>query len=45
MEEVPPLDIAEEIRSLQLDSAEVNGMNNPADAKQEEVEEVDKMEE
>ncbi|KAG5233074.1 eukaryotic peptide chain release factor GTP-binding [Salix suchowensis] len=37
--------IAEEIRSLQLDSAEVNGMNNPADAKQEEVEEVDKMEE
>ncbi|KAJ6360512.1 hypothetical protein OIU77_004512 [Salix suchowensis] len=39
------IDIAEEIRSLQLDSAEVNGMNNPADAKQEEVEEVDKMEE
>ncbi|KAG6750988.1 hypothetical protein POTOM_045505 [Populus tomentosa] len=38
-------DIAEEIRSLQLDSAEVNGVINPEDAKPEEVEEVDKMEE
>ncbi|KAJ6976162.1 eukaryotic peptide chain release factor GTP-binding subunit ERF3A-like isoform X2 [Populus alba x Populus x berolinensis] len=45
MAEVPPLDIAEEIRSLQLDSAEVNGVINPEDAKPEEVEEVDKMEE
>ncbi|KAH8491708.1 hypothetical protein H0E87_023729 [Populus deltoides] len=41
---VPSLDIAEEIRSLQLDSAEVNGVINPEDAKPEEVE-VDKMEE
>ncbi|KAL9379649.1 hypothetical protein Peur_028131 [Populus x canadensis] len=47
MAEVPSLDIAEEIRSLQLDSAasEVNGVINPEDAKPEEVEEVDKMEE
>ncbi|XP_011012445.1 PREDICTED: eukaryotic peptide chain release factor GTP-binding subunit ERF3A-like isoform X1 [Populus euphratica] len=47
MAEVPPLDIAEEIRSLQLDSAasEVNGVINSEDAKPEEVEEVDKMEE
>ena len=28
-----------------ISTSEVNGMNNPADAKPEEVEEVDKMEE
>ncbi|XP_059453395.1 uncharacterized protein LOC132183941 isoform X2 [Corylus avellana] len=40
------IDIEEEIRSLQLDSAEENnGVVNPEDAKAEEVEEVDKMEE
>ncbi|KAK2648000.1 hypothetical protein Ddye_015489 [Dipteronia dyeriana] len=38
------MDIEEDIRSLQLDSAEENnGMVNPEDAKQEEVEMVDKM--
>ncbi|KAK3225219.1 hypothetical protein Dsin_005081 [Dipteronia sinensis] len=39
------MDIEEDIRSLQLDSAaeENNGMVNPEDAKQEEVDMVDKM--
>ncbi|KAI9377425.1 hypothetical protein POPTR_019G062500v4 [Populus trichocarpa] len=48
MAEAPLLDIEEEVRSLQLDSAdcasEINGVINPEDARPEEVEKVDEME-
>ncbi|KAG6738645.1 hypothetical protein POTOM_058265 [Populus tomentosa] len=48
MAEAPLLDIEEEVRSLQLDSAdcasEINGLINPEDARPEEVEKVDEME-
>ncbi|KAJ6744609.1 TRANSLATION FACTOR [Salix purpurea] len=46
MAEAPLLDIEEEVRSLQLDSAasEINGVINTEDARPEEVEKLDEME-
>ncbi|KAJ6697000.1 hypothetical protein OIU85_003370 [Salix viminalis] len=46
MAEAPLLDIEEEVRSLQLDSAalEINGVIDTEDARPEEVEKVDEME-